>query len=117
MQQRVAPPQNEPPKSSSIPTDGIITDTKGEYTSVTFTGPFGEVSAPFQKVVDGELCVALVQDTNSAFNYNPPIADDVSILMEWQEKSSKRTQPVINAGLSFKLSKTEKVIVLLKDGS
>jgi hypothetical protein len=112
--QRVPPPQTvPPPRSMSIPGMG---DNKpaSAVTSVTFQGPFGEVTAPFAQVIDGEFCIAMVQDLNNQFNYNPPIAEDVPINIEWQDKANTRTQAVVNAGLTFKLDATTKVLVLLK---
>ena len=83
---------------------------------VTFTGSFGEVTAPFAAAYDGELCVALKQAEGAAFTYNPPINDQEEIMIKWRQGNQQRTQKVIHAGLTFKVDDGALMLVMIKAG-
>jgi hypothetical protein len=111
--QRVPPPTPvEPPKSMSV--HGMGDKKPKDNVTVTFQGPFGEVTAPFANVIDGDFCVALVQNLDNQFNYNPPISDNTPIQIEWMQRGTERTQTVVHAGLTFKWDGKTKVLILLK---
>jgi len=110
----------EEPEPRSTSTPASLNEQAGllesnAFTPVTFTGSFGTVTAPFSKVVDGDFCIALIQDTTGQFNYNPPVNETALIDLSWRSGQHSRTQQVVNAGVSFQLDETHKVSILLKN--
>jgi hypothetical protein len=97
------------------PVAPLIAEPKQEV-PVTFTGSFGEVTAPFAAAYDGELCVALRQAEGAAFTYNPPVNDQEEIMIKWRQGNQQRTQRVLHAGLTFKDDDGALLLVLLKAG-
>lgn len=87
-----------------------------EPVAVTFRGPFGEITAPFTKVIAGEGCLVLEQDLSEPYGYRPPQSDQDVLELEWRDHGVQQHRLAVNCGISFQPDAGTKTLVLLPAG-
>ena len=79
---------------------------------VTFEGPFGEISAPFGRVIRENGFVVLEVDKTQPFKFVPKASvNGETLLVSWEGGPRLR---VGNPGISFNYDKRRKLLVLLE---
>ena len=85
-----------------------VKEDPSEQTLVTFSGSFGETTAPYEQVFFSGINMVLVANTNAAFSYSPPQNEEgFAVLVDDEEYQA------YSVGISFILPGTNKKITVL----
>ena len=85
-----------------------VKEDPSEQTLVTFSGSFGETTAPYEQVFFSGINMVLVANTNAAFSYSPPQNEEgFNVLVDGGEYYA------YSVGISFILPGTDKKITVL----